>query len=338
VLLRQRKEIQAVLRGAASTAALTQRPLSATLAVTVDEPLEGLTPFAHTEVEHYLASGDSAAMFCGWPGSNVLDIHTQGDRILRAALVARVLTADRSRDLKQVPSDRQIVAMTRRKVGPMVGGLFSGREVDAVLEMLEHSVVFLTPDNIESVLLTTRYRRTAWSLANLYLGSIGSPLLGPQSQSIVGLSQEVTCYVSLTYFDQGDPCADFLVHEAAHIFHNCKRKVVGLPQTRTREFLLDVDFHKRETFAYACEAYSRILEHCETGSRRASMLAKYAAGGFPAEEQGVDRQEYLAILEMAIQARNGWRVIMGGCARPKARFESRPIGRPPGSAGEASDV
>jgi len=33
---------------------------------------------------------------------------------------------------------------------------------------------------------------------------------------------------------------------------------VGLPETNQREWLLDIDFRKRET--YACEAYSRILE------------------------------------------------------------------------------
>ena len=39
-----------------------------------------------------------------------------------------------------------------------------------------------------------------------------------------------------------------------------ERRTVGLPETRQREWLLDIDFRKRETFAYACEAYSRILE------------------------------------------------------------------------------
>jgi hypothetical protein len=53
--------------------------------------------------------------------------------------------------------------------------------------------------------------------------------------------------------------ADFVVHEAAHVFHNCKRFTVGLPETRTKEFLLPIDSHQRETFAYACEVYSRIL-------------------------------------------------------------------------------
>jgi hypothetical protein len=35
---------------------------------------------------------------------------------------------------------------------------------------------------------------------------------------------------------------------------------MGLPYTRRREWPLELAFAKRETFAYACEAYSRILE------------------------------------------------------------------------------
>ena len=50
------------------------------------------------------------------------------------------------------------------------------------------------------------------------------------------------------------------MHEVAHIFHNCKRRTLGLPHSRTKEWLLDIAFVERETFAYACETYSRILE------------------------------------------------------------------------------
>jgi hypothetical protein len=47
---------------------------------------------------------------------------------------------------------------------------------------------------------------------------MGAPLLGPDAPKIVGLTEETTCYVSLAYFREGDPFADFVVHEAAHIF------------------------------------------------------------------------------------------------------------------------
>jgi hypothetical protein len=91
-----------------------------------------------------------------------------------------------------------------------------------------------------------------------YLSSVGAPLLGTEAPSIVGLSVETTCFVSAGYFEDDDPFADFVVHEVAHVFHNCKRGFVGLPQTGRREWLLDIEFGKRETFAYSCEVYSCI--------------------------------------------------------------------------------
>ena len=63
-------------------------------------------------------------------------------------------------------------------------------------------MVFLTPANIEQVLLGCTWPHSAWDLANLYLGSMGAPLLGPDAPKIVGLSEETTCYVSLAYFHE----------------------------------------------------------------------------------------------------------------------------------------
>jgi hypothetical protein len=74
----------------------------------------------------------------------------------------------------------------------------------------------------------------------------------------------------MDYFQTEEPLADFIVHEVAHIFHNCKRKRIGLPFPRRREWLLEIDFAKRETFACACEAYSRLLE---VGDCRAARQA-----------------------------------------------------------------
>ena len=60
-------------------------------------------------------------------------------------------------------------------------------------------------------------------------------VLSESAPQILGLSEETTCYVSPEYFAESDPFADFIVHEAAHIFHNCKRGTVGLRQTRTKD-------------------------------------------------------------------------------------------------------
>ena len=116
----------------------------------------------------------------------------------------------------------------------MVCGLFPRAEHDVVLAMLAKSVVFLTPENIETVLLEESFNHSAWTLANLYLAGLGAKLLSQDAPDIVGLSQDTTCYISPLYFHEEDRFADFIVHEAAHVFHNCKRNTLGLHETRSR--------------------------------------------------------------------------------------------------------
>ena len=118
-----------------------------------------------------------------------------------------------------------------------------------------------------------------------------------------------TCYVSTAYFDEDDPFADFVVHEAAYIFHNWKRKRIGLPHTRYREWLLEIDFSKREQFAYACEAYSSPAD-------RRRLHAEYAAHWVPTAEERIDREALIDTLAEAIAARNGWKRILKRCAPP----------------------
>jgi hypothetical protein len=103
------------------------------------------------------------------------------------------------------------------------------------------------------------------------------------------------------------------VHEVAHIFHNRKRKRIGLPFTRRREWLLQIAFVKRETFAYGCEAYSRLLELGDCRASREALLEEHAAGLLPPQDL-VESEEYLSILRTAISARNGWKRILAACA------------------------
>lgn len=105
-----------------------------------------------------------------------------------------------------------------------------------------------------------RWLSTAWDLANLYLAGVGAERLAADAPKLVGLSEGTTCYLSPEYFKAPGRFDDFLVHEAAHIFHNCKRRTIGLRETRRREWLLKIEFARREAFAYACETYSRIHE------------------------------------------------------------------------------
>ncbi|MBI4534148.1 MAG: hypothetical protein HY711_09405 [Candidatus Melainabacteria bacterium] len=208
----------------------------------------------------------------------------------------------------------------------MVSGLFPEHERTNVLQMLEKSVVFLTADNIIDV-LDRGPLSTPWTLANLYLGSIGGKLLGRKGRAIVGLSEETTCYVSHEYFRERGRFADFVVHEAAHVFHNCKRFTVGLPETRTKEFLLNIDFHQRETFAYACEVYSRIIELADSKKERMRLLDEVHDDFIPPDDK-VDLDRFYAALSAACIARNGWSKILQACAPPKRTkqmLSARPI-------------
>lgn len=195
----------------------------------------------------------------------------------------------------------------------MVRGLFPRVEQDQVLATLQKSVIFVTSVNIEQLLLEHGHDSSAWTLANLYLASLGAELLGEDAPRLVGLSEETTCYVSLDYFAEDDPFADFVVHEAAHIFHNCKRRTIGLRETRTKEWLLDIEFRQRETFAYSCEAYARIVARAKDAAERRALAAEYGAERRISEER-VDPAEVASIVAEAAAARNGWKVILARCA------------------------
>ena len=209
-------------------------------------------------VRRYLLTGDSDPLYFAWPG-HLIERANRAHSDLRGTLIGAVRERAGGLSHERVP-ETETHALTRAKVEPMVRGLFPAVEQDRVLATVERSVVFLTGANIESVLLAQRFDRSAWTIANLYLGGVSAELLAEDAPSLVGLSEEATCYVSPDYFAEDDPFADFIVHEVAHIFHNCKRATIGLRETRTKVWLLDIEYRKRETFAYACEAYARILE------------------------------------------------------------------------------
>ena len=135
------------------------------------------------------------------------------------------------------------------------------------------------------------------------------------------MSEETTCYVSPDYFaDDDDPFADFIVHEAAHIFHNSRRRTIGLHETRRKEWLLDIEFTKRETFAYSCEAYARIVARAKSLPERPALAVEYASERRISAER-VDPIEVASIVAEASNARNGWKVILARCA-PIARPRS----------------
>ena len=264
------------------------------------------------EVERYLRTGETDPHHAAWPGSGFMERANRARHDLRGALIREVRRLAQGRAHAPLPK-ADLAALTRSKVEPMVRGFFPRVEQDAVLATLEKSVVFITSPNIEAFLLEHDYDSSAWQLANLYLASVGADLLGENAPRLVGLGEGMVCYVSPDYFTEDDPFADFIVHEAAHIFHNCKRATVGLRQTRTKEWLLDVEYRKRETFAYSCEAYARVLEQAKSPSERRALAAKYGSTLRISDER-VDSAVVAGIVAEAASARSGWKVLLAHCA------------------------
>lgn len=277
---------------------------------------------AQQEIERYLCTGEHDALFFGWPGENFVACAQNGDAALRTALISAVRERTAHATMPAALAGIDAVALTRAKVGPMVRGLFPAAERATVLDVLGRSMVFLTPAAIETVLGQTDWLSTAWNLANLYLASAGAQPLSRDAPSIVGLSEGTTCYVSAEYFRENGRFDDFVVHEAAHVFHNCKRRTIGLREIRGRDWLLEIDFRKRETFAYACEAYSRVLELGDDRPARKMLMPQIESGPMPTDD-GVDAAEYLDILREAVAGRNGWKHILERCSAPRQKRPRR---------------
>ena len=268
-------------------------------------------PTIAEEVERYLLTGESSPLYSAWSGG-FLERASRAREDLRAALVSAVRRLTKGLANDPLP-ETDTVELTRAKVEPMVRGLFPRAEQEAVLATLEQSVVFITSANIERLLHGCSFDSSAWTLANLYLASVGAELLAKDAPRLVGLSEEVTCYVSPEYFSDGDPFADFIVHEAAHVFHNCKRSIIGLRETRTKQWLLDIEYRMRETFAYACEAYARVFGRGKCCAERIALAEQYGCAASFLEER-VDAGEVANIVREAAAAPNGWKIILTRCA------------------------
>ena len=268
-------------------------------------------PTIADEIERYLLTGETDLLHAAWAG-DFMQRAERAHKDLRGALVSAVRR--RVEGLKPpAEPDADTVTLTRAKVAPMVRGLFSRAERDTVLAALGQSVVFVTSANIERLLFGGGFDSTAWTVANLYLAVVGARLLGDDAPDIVGFSVDATCFVSPRYFAEEDPFGDFVVHEVAHIFHNCKRAAIGLRQTRRKEWLLDIEYLKRETFAYACEAYARVLERDKSRAGRQALAEEYERESRISDER-IDAKEIAGIVRAAAAARNGWKVILARCS------------------------
>ena len=94
---------------------------------------------------------------------------------------------------------------------------------------------------------------------------------------------------------------------------------IGLPELPKQQWLLPIEYRKREPFAYAIETYSRIRELAKKRGEGRSLIAELESR-LPPPDDRVEPAEYLAILSDAIECRNGWKVILERCSSSVSRI------------------
>jgi hypothetical protein len=269
-------------------------------------------------IRHYLETGDVA---------NQIELAYKPPfprptkKELLSALSEEVRRREQEHPKAMLPPGIDPLALARSKAERMVAGFFPAIEREAVRQVLEQSVIFLTADNIHGLIRSSRWLSTAWKIANIYLESIDAKTLAKDKEfQAVGLGEETDSYVSLRYFNEDDPFADYVVHEMAHLFHNWRRASIGLKETRHKEFLLNIAFAKREIFAFSCEAYSRILDLGKSPATRQQLFEQFSHES--KISTGEDRDEIIQIVKAAVEARNGWKRILNICSEDKSRTVS----------------
>jgi hypothetical protein len=122
-------------------------------------------------------------------------------------------------------------------------------------------------------------------------------------------------------YQTNDPYGDVVVHEAAHLLHYLKPGHYGLHVRRGQERFVDVEFCHRELFAFACEAYSRVVLHSERKTR-IWFAEKMPEGAFSFPRGQI--QQVAALVLHAARARNGWRVIREATVNRRIRKRATP--------------
>ena len=274
-------------------------------------------------IRHYLETGDDS-------NRTEFAYKPPFPRPTKEELLAALSEEVRKREQEHLPATLppgiDPLLLARSKAERMAAGFFPAVEREAVQRVMVKSVIFLTADNIHGLIASSRWLRTAWRIANIYLDSIDAEILAKDEEfQPVGLGEETASYVSLRYFSEDDPFADYVVHEMAHLFHNWKRAPMGLKETRHKEFLLNIAFAKREIFAFACEAYSRILELGKSPSQRRRLFERFnRESTMPI---GENKNELLQIVGASVETRNGWKRILKMCSDEKSHASITAITR-----------
>ncbi len=105
------------------------------------------------------------------------------------------------------------------------------------------------------------------------------------------------------------------------MLHYLKPSHYGLQVRRGQERFVDTEFRHRELFAYACEAYSRVVLLGDRKSRIAFVeKMPDAAFSFPQAEI----RDVAALVLSASRVQNGWRLIRDATVirRPRRRSQT----------------
>ena len=120
-------------------------------------------------------------------------------------------------------------------------------------------------------------------------------------------------------------------------FLSCKRRTIGLRETRTKERLLDIEYGQRETFAYSCKAYACVVARAKSPAERKALPADYGSKVRISEER-VDPAEVASIVAEAASARNGWKVLLARCAPTTKPRSARELAREATAARNSAEV
>ena len=96
---------------------------------------------AHDEIARYLGTGESDVLHASWPGDSVIACAQIGDQALRNALIAEVTRRAPHPEIPDQLTKLDVSAYAKRKIAPMVHGLFPAIEQPVVMGMFSRSVV-----------------------------------------------------------------------------------------------------------------------------------------------------------------------------------------------------
>ena len=211
-----------------------------------------------------------------------------------------------------LPAEAQLVPRVapeaiRQRIDPMVKGLVQGDWRELALRELGQRTFVLNFQGAKAAMdveLPSCDMESAWRILWALYGDYG---LKPDDVEMAcdGLAGDFA-HVRWSAYETKDPYSDVMVHEAAHLLHYLKSRDYVLHVRRGQERFADVDFCHYELFAFACEAYSRLVLRGDRKSR-ISFAEKMQEGAISFPRGQIE--EVAALVMNAARARNGWRVI-----------------------------